>query len=65
MPVAIEPLHPMTAAERCCINTLRQALDLCDELDAAREQYDGAVPRLSDSEGQPALPFLFNQIARA
>ena len=36
-----------------------------NELDAAREQYEGAVARLTDSEGQPALPFLFNQIARA
>ena len=34
VPIAIEPLHPMTAADRCCINTLGQALDLCDELDA-------------------------------
>lgn len=33
MPLAIEPLHPMYAAERACINTLEQALDLCDELD--------------------------------
>ncbi|MFP6749020.1 MAG: sugar phosphate isomerase/epimerase family protein [Alphaproteobacteria bacterium] len=32
MPLAIEPLHPMYAAERCAINTMRQALDLCDEL---------------------------------
>jgi sugar phosphate isomerase/epimerase len=32
MPLAIEPLHPMQAAERACINTLEQALDLCDEL---------------------------------
>jgi sugar phosphate isomerase/epimerase len=30
--LAIEPLHPMQAAERACINTLEQALDLCDEL---------------------------------
>lgn len=36
MPLAIEPLHPMQAAERACINTLEQALDLCDELDPAR-----------------------------
>ncbi len=35
MPLAIEPLHPMQAAERACINTLEQALDLCDELDPA------------------------------
>jgi sugar phosphate isomerase/epimerase len=32
MPLAIEPLHPMYAADRCCVNTLAQALDLCDEL---------------------------------
>jgi sugar phosphate isomerase/epimerase len=36
MPLAIEPLHPMYAAERACINTLEQALDLCDALDAQR-----------------------------
>lgn len=33
MPLAIEPLHPMQAAERACINTLAQALDLCETLD--------------------------------
>ena len=32
VPLAIEPLHPMQAAERACINTLEQALDVCDEL---------------------------------
>jgi sugar phosphate isomerase/epimerase len=32
IPLAIEPLHPMQAAERACINTLEQALDICDEL---------------------------------
>jgi sugar phosphate isomerase/epimerase len=32
VPVAIEPLHPMYAADRCCVNTLAQALDLCDAL---------------------------------
>lgn len=32
MPLAIEPLHPMTAADRCCVNTLAHANDLCDEL---------------------------------
>lgn len=36
MPLAIEPLHPMYAADRACVNTLEQALDLCDELDAGR-----------------------------
>lgn len=32
MPLAIEPLHPMYAADRACVNTLSQALDLCVEL---------------------------------
>jgi sugar phosphate isomerase/epimerase len=32
MPLAIEPLHPMQAPDRACINTLEQALDLCDAL---------------------------------
>ena len=30
--LAIEPLHPMQAAERACVNTLEHALDLCDLL---------------------------------
>ena len=37
MPLAIEPLHPMYAADRACVNTLAHALDLCDEL-APRDQ---------------------------
>jgi sugar phosphate isomerase/epimerase len=32
VPLAIEPLHPMQAADRACVNTLEQALDLCDVL---------------------------------
>src|SRR5207253_11187347 len=32
VPLAIEPLHPMYAADRACINTLAQANALCDEL---------------------------------
>jgi sugar phosphate isomerase/epimerase len=32
MPLAIEPLHPMYAADRACINTMAQANDLCDDL---------------------------------
>jgi sugar phosphate isomerase/epimerase len=36
MKLAIEPLHPMYAADRACVNTLRHALDLCDAIDPAR-----------------------------
>jgi len=32
VPLAIEALHPMYAADRACVNTIAQANDLCDEL---------------------------------
>jgi sugar phosphate isomerase/epimerase len=32
VPLAIEPLHPMYAGDRACVNTLRQALDMCEVL---------------------------------
>ena len=31
MPLGIEPLHPMYAADRACVNTVRQALDICSK----------------------------------
>jgi sugar phosphate isomerase/epimerase len=62
MPLAIEPLHPMQAAERACINTLEQALDLCDELDAARSGALGVAVDLYHVWWDPKLA---QQIARA
>ena len=38
MPLALEPIHPMMAAERSCLCTLRQALDLCDTIDPERSR---------------------------
>jgi sugar phosphate isomerase/epimerase len=32
VPLAIEPLHPMFAADRACVNMLAQANELCEEL---------------------------------
>ncbi len=32
MKLAIEPLHPMYAADRACVNTLAQANDMCERL---------------------------------
>jgi len=32
VPIAIEPLHPMYAADRACVNTIDQALDICETL---------------------------------
>ena len=43
MKLALEPLHPMMAAERCAVNTLRQALDLCDDLDPDRSRGLGVT----------------------
>jgi sugar phosphate isomerase/epimerase len=43
MPLAIEPLHPMYAADRACINTLEQALDVCDALDPERSGVLGVA----------------------
>ena len=62
MPLAIEPLHPMQAAERACINTLEHALDLCDELDPARS---GALGVAVDMYHVWWDPKLAAQIARA
>jgi sugar phosphate isomerase/epimerase len=43
VPLALEPLHPMTAAERSCLNTLAQALDWCDALDPDRRGGLGVI----------------------
>jgi sugar phosphate isomerase/epimerase len=62
MPLAIEPLHPMYAADRACINTLEQALDLCDALDPQRTGALGVAVDLYHVWWDPKLPA---QIARA
>lgn len=33
VPLALEPLHPMYCADRACLSTLQQALDVCATLD--------------------------------
>ena len=45
MPLAIEPLHPMYAADRACVNTLEQALDLCDAIDPPTSEASGPGTR--------------------
>jgi sugar phosphate isomerase/epimerase len=35
--LALEPLHPVYAADRSCLCTLAEALDLCDVLDPGRQ----------------------------
>jgi sugar phosphate isomerase/epimerase len=43
MPLAIEPLHPAYAADRACVNTTKQALDICDRLDPQRSGMLGVA----------------------
>ena len=62
MPLAIEPLHPMQAADRACINTLEHALDLCDELDPQRSGMLGVALDVYHVWWDPKLA---EQIARA
>jgi sugar phosphate isomerase/epimerase len=62
MPLAIEPLHPMYAADRACVNTMEQALDICDELDPSRS---GALGVACDVYHVWWDPKLESQIARA
>jgi sugar phosphate isomerase/epimerase len=62
MPLAIEPLHPMQAAERACVNTLEQALDLCDELDASQSGMLGVALDVYHTWWDPKL---YAQIERA
>lgn len=62
LPLAIEPLHPAYAADRACVNTTKQALDICDRLDPGRSGMLGVALDVYhiwwDSE-------LMEQIARA
>jgi sugar phosphate isomerase/epimerase len=62
MPLAIEPLHPMYAADRSCVNTMRQALDMCDRLDPGRTGALGVAADVYHIWWDPELEL---QIARA
>jgi sugar phosphate isomerase/epimerase len=62
VPVAIEPMHPMYAGDRGCVNTLAQALDLCDELDGKNGSAMGVAVDLYHVWWDPELK---TQIERA
>jgi sugar phosphate isomerase/epimerase len=62
MPLAIEPLHPMYAADRACVNTMEQALDLCDALDPSRSGALGVAVDVYHVWWDPKLQ---SQIERA
>jgi sugar phosphate isomerase/epimerase len=62
VPLAIEPLHPMYAADRACVNTMAHALDICDALDPARSGEIGLALDVYHVWWDPDLEA---QIARA
>jgi sugar phosphate isomerase/epimerase len=62
VPLAIEPLHPAYAADRACVNTTKQALDLCDALDPERSGMLGVALDVYHIWWDPEL---MAQIARA
>lgn len=65
VPLAIEPLHPMYAADRACVNTLAHANDLCDELgegtgvavDAYHVWWDPDLARQIERAGSRILTY--------
>jgi sugar phosphate isomerase/epimerase len=62
LPLAIEPLHPAYAADRACVNTTKQALDICDQLDPGRTGMLGVALDVYHIWWDPEL---MTQIARA
>jgi sugar phosphate isomerase/epimerase len=62
LPLAIEPLHPAYAADRACVNTTRQALDICDRFDPERFGSIGVALDVYHIWWDPEL---MDQIARA
>jgi sugar phosphate isomerase/epimerase len=60
--LALEPLHPVHAANRACVNTLGQALDLCDAIDQTGQGGLGVAVDVYHTWWDPDLA---NQIARA
>jgi sugar phosphate isomerase/epimerase len=62
LPLALEPLHPMFAADRAAVNTLAQALDIVDRLDPIG---DGALGVAVDVYHVWWDPDLYEGIARA
>jgi len=65
VPLAIEPLHPMYAADRACVNTLGQALDLCDALDPSNEGGLGVAVDVYHVWWDPELEHQIERAAKA
>jgi sugar phosphate isomerase/epimerase len=65
MPLAIEPLHPMYAADRACINTMEHALDVCDALDPAHTGALGVAVDVYHVWWDPKLEAQINRAGKS
>jgi sugar phosphate isomerase/epimerase len=66
LPLALEPLHPMYAADRAAVNTLAQALDIAQRLDPQQSgALDSALGVAVDVYHTWWDPALYDGIARA
>jgi sugar phosphate isomerase/epimerase len=65
MPLAIEPMHPMYAADRGCVNTTAQALDLCDALDPGQSGAIGVALDVYHTWWDPALAAQIKRAGKA
>ncbi|WP_250468505.1 sugar phosphate isomerase/epimerase family protein [Caballeronia sp. GAFFF2] len=55
VPLALEPLHPMYAAERSAINTIAQALAICTDIDPHADGFLGIAVDAYHCWWDPAL----------
>ena len=62
VPLALEPLHPMYAADRSCVSTLRQALDICEAVAPLDAAHLGIAVDIYHCWWDPDV---YSQIARA
>ena len=62
--LALEPLHPVYAAERSCLCTLGEALDLCDTLDPEAQGGLGIAADVYHLWWDAALPRELQRAAR-
>jgi sugar phosphate isomerase/epimerase len=65
VPLALEPLHPMTAADRCVLSTLGQANDWCEELGRGLPANESGIGVAIDVYHVWWDPQLAAEIARA
>lgn len=62
VPLALEPLHPMYAADRSCVSTLQQGLDICEAVAPLDSTHLGIAVDIYHCWWDPNV---FDQIVRA